>query len=714
MLLVASPAWADDENEDEDRASAPIEARGEFTLGTRFYVIESPYDNDFLGGFWDQYSQTRKKNNNPPFYFNLLHTDVGLFREDETWLVRFESFSPTAANDRVEIDGDYEGLRFDIDFRNYRSEELRYFPEGTFQDQNLPGPFPFGTQYSPDAREAEIRNQNRRLWIQRTGIDGELRFRPEGFGFDLPVLAEVSLRSGFEERKGWRQDSFLLANNTVEPAPLNQRFRGHRRRVRQEVSGIGGGVVLAPGGDWVTDFDFHFENFREKAKTVTFSRIASSSGGAIPPPTSPAAERAFNFVPNTDRISGSMRVAGRVGPASVQAGAFVTHLRQTDKAPLQRLLGLDKQDFTTWSAHGGFDLPLGDEADLAAVVKFSERRNGLDENDFQTGFQLGPVLRRRSELEANVELSHRPAPGATIATGYRYDRVDRNIRYVSPPLIVPELSLIENDNEKHSIYLRGRARLMRRMQLSGEVGWEYAPQRAFPRDLTHVVYLDAKGSYTLPEPVPLTLSVYGGVRDGHGNGLVLTGESTQARKDLDRLRWNYGATATAMPRAGTSLSVTFIQSRDQQDLPYQRTDFPRNFGTSFVNFLPDPDRVHYKSDVKSLSVGGTHALTDSVDARAFTNVNWVRAWFSDSSNTSTQLENVNELSSNIWSIGGGLGWDAMAGLRLDCGYRFDQYLDRRDDEPIRQDDERHTVTLAVTIDIGAFSGAVRSSRSKSN
>ena len=48
-------------------------------------------------------------------------------------------------------------------------------------------------------------------------------------------------------------------------------------------------------------------------------------------------------------------------------------------------------------------------------------------------------------------------------------------------MIEPELSLIENDNEKHAFYLRGRARLLRRMQLSGEVGWEYAPERGFPR-----------------------------------------------------------------------------------------------------------------------------------------------------------------------------------------------------------------------------------------
>jgi hypothetical protein len=711
LLLVDVAARAEEDPIEEDQdETGRLEARGEVTLGTRLYIIDSPYDNDDLGGFWDQYRQTRKKNNDPPFFIDLFHTDLGLARDDDTYLIRLESWSPNFGNDRVEIDGGYQGLDFDIDYRRYRSEELRYFPKGSFQGQNPPSPaFPYGTEYTPDASEQELRNDNRRFFIRRTGIDGELRFRPEGFGLDLPVLSQASIRSGYEQRKGWRQDSFLL--DGAELAPRNRRFRGNRRRVDQEVSNVGGGFVLSPGGDWVTDFDVFFESFREKANPVTFADIAASDP-SIPPPTGDTALRAFNFVPNTDRLSGSMRVAGTLGPARVHGGAFVTHLRQTNKAPLQRSLGLDKQELTTWSAHSGFDLPVVDGVDLSGFVKFSERRNGLDANDFEPFRQVGPILRRRSELEAQVELAVRPQAGALVAAGYRFDHVDRNFRYpVPPPLgIQPPLSLVENDSEKHTAYLRGRARLMRRMQIAGELGLEYAPQRDFPRDATSTIYFDGRGSYTLPKPVPVTFTAFGGVRDGHGNGKVLTGQSTQARKDLDRLQWHYGLTATAIPSSRTTLTVSFVEHRDEQDFPYLRTDLPRTIGASFTNLLPDPDRPHYKSDAKSLAASATRKLTDTIDARAFTNLNWIRAWYSDSSNTSSALEDASEVKSTILSAGGGLGWTATEGLRFDVGYRFDDYLDRRDDAPIDQDDRRHTFTLAATIDLGMFTGSLKRSR----
>ena len=468
------------------------------------------------------------------------------------------------------------------------------------------------------------------------------------------------------------------------------------------------------------DFDFFFESFREKAN-VTFQDLADDDSnlcGGVPCPPS-LASRAFNFTPNTDRLSGSLRVSGKLGPVSLHGGAFLTSLRQTNTGPL----GLDKQDLMTWSGHAGFDTPLGEWADVSGFVKFSQRRNGLDANDLEVNSYIAPLLRRRSELEAQVELAARPLAGSLVATGYRFDRVDRNFRYpdptadpTAPPAVLdPPLSLVENDSERHTVYLRGRARLLRRVQVSGELGWQYAPQRDFPRDATSTIYFDGRGSTTLPRPFPVTLSVYGSVRDGQGNGIVLTGEDTQARKDFDRLQWNYGATLAAIPGSRTTITLSFIENRDEQDFPYLRTDIPRTFGSSFSNLLPDPERPHYKSDVKSLSLGCAQKLTDSLDGRAFTNVHWVRAWFSDSSQTSTALEDANEIKSTILSLGGGLGWKALPGLRLDLGYRFDHYLDHRDQrEPIRQNDERHTFTLAATVDIGLFTGTLRSSQASSD
>jgi len=699
---LAGTAWGEGDDE--------LESRGEATFGGSLYFIDAPYDNDFLGGFWDQYRQTHKKNHEPAHFLDILHFDLGFAREDDTYAFRAEGWSPNRNNTRVEVDSYFEAFDVDLDYRNYRSEELRYFPEGTFQDVNPPGFFPYATQYTPDAPLAEVLDSNHRFWIQRNGVSGEIRLRPQSLGFGAPVLDQISIRSGYERRKGYRQDSFLLTSQ--ELAFPNQRFRGNRRRVDQAVTNIGGGLVLTPLSSVTTDFALDFESFRENAGVVTFDEIAAGNP-PLPPPTGNTGLRAFNFVPDTNRLSASMRLASEVGSTQLQAGAFVTHLRQTNKAPLQRALGLDKQEVTTWSAHAGFDQELRQHLTLYGNAKFAERRNDLSPNYFSPAIpQVGPILRRRSELNLRLELALRPQAGALVATGYRYDWVDRNLRYPTarPGVLVPQLALVEANSQAHNLYLRWRARLLRRLQLSGELGWKYQPERAYPKDMTYSVYLEARGAYTLPRPVPISLSLQGKVSDGHGNGLVLTAHDTQARKDLDQLRWSYDVAVSAVPTPGTTLSLTFVQHHDEQDTPYLRTNFPRTFGLDtpfageFLNFLPNPDRIHYRSDVLNLALWGTQDLTDWLDVQAFAGVTWVDARIGGGNSTAKALNAANKIDDRILSAGIEFGFLARDGLRFEIGYGFEQFLDHHQRAPIELDDTRHAIHFGITANLALLKG----------
>ena len=694
---LAGTAWAEDGDE--------LESRGEATFGGALYFIDSPYDNDYLGGFWDQYRHTRKKNHEPAHFFDVLHFDLGFAREDDTYAFRAEGWSPNRNNTRIEIDSYFEAFDIDLDYRNYRSEELRYFPEGTFQGDNAPGFFPYATQYTRDAPLAEILDSNHRFWIQRTGVNGEIRLRPESMGFGAPVLNQISIRSGYERRKGYRQDSFLLT--PLEFALPNQRFRGNRRRVDQAVTNVGGGLVVTPVAGLTTDLDLGFESFRENAGVVTFQDIAAGNPPLLTP-SGNTALRAFNFVPDTNRLSASLRLASEIASTQVQAGAFVTHLRQTNKAPLQRALGLDKQEVTTWSAHAGFDRQLAHHLVLNGNAKFAERRNDLKQSYFNPQVpQVGPILRRRSELNLHLELALRPTAGALVAAGYRYDWVDRNLRYPNarPGVLVPQLALVEANSQAHNLYLRWRARLLRRLQLSGELGWEYQPERAYPKDMTYSVYFEARGAYTLPQPIPLSLSIQGKVRDGHGNGLVLTAHDTQARKDLDQLRWSYDISLSAVPTRRTTLSLTFVQHHDEQDTPYLRTNYPRTFGVDvsfsgeFMNFLPNPDRIHYRSDVRNLAFWGTQDLTDWLELRAFTGVTWVDAKIGGNNSTANALNAANKVEDRILSAGVEFDFLARDGLRFEIGYGFEQFLDHHQQAPIELDDTRHSIHFGITANL---------------
>jgi hypothetical protein len=704
LLLAGSEvAASEDDGEEATANDRDLEARGEATLGANLYLIDDPYDDDDLGGFLDQYRYTRDKGDSPPYFVDLMHLDFGLVRDDETYLFRVERFSPNQLNDRGELEVDWKGLGFDLDYWRFRTEDLRFYPEGTYQDQNGAAFPAFGTQYNNedrmDAGLDELRQSNQRLWVRRTGIDGELRFRPQAAGFTLPVLAEVSVASGYEERKGWRQDSFILDSSEFTPAQ-NARFRGRRRRIDQNVTKIGGGFVLSPATNFTADFDLGFESFREDANAVTSADIFATD----PTP----AMLTFNYVPDTNRITGSSRLAAQIGDLNLQGSGFVTHLEQSNRAPLRRRI--DKHEVTTWSLHGGFDLPFAERYGASGFVKVAQRRNRMNRHDVAPQLpgdplltQVDPILRRRTEVNGEFELSARPQAGALVATGYRFDWIKRNLRYGrNAGAIDPSVSLVEEDSNKHTLFLRGRARLLRSIQVSGELGWEYQPEVSFPRDPRSTLYFDGRGSYSLPKPVPMTFAVFGGVKDAHGTGMAIDGVAangtrTSVRKDLDRLGWNYGATVTVLPTPKTTIATTFTQSRDEQDMPYARTAFPRYFGN--VTVFEEPRRLHWESDVKSLTISATQQVTETVALSPFTNVSWVKADFPNSGNLSRKLEGVNEIRSQLLGVGANIDWTAIEGLALGLGYRFDEYIDREDKDPISRDDERHTFTLTATVDL---------------
>jgi hypothetical protein len=678
-LAVAASAVADDE---------PLRSEAEVTLGVRLYDIEDQ-DNDFVAGFWDQYRHTRGKDDEPPWFFDALHLDFGLARPDDTYLLRIERWSPNATNERLELDANHRGLHLDFDYRRYRSEELRVFPRGTYQDQTPPLFDTYATQFNPDASLGQIVDSNRRFWLRRTSVGGELRLRPDDFGLGIPVISQATLRSGFEERKGYRHDRFLL-DAADEPSFANASFRGLRRHTDQEVTNVGGNIVLQlPVLEWTQDLDVSFESFREKASDVTFADIAAMDPTRVFAFGS-GALRGFQFTPNTDRVTASSRSRLEVGPVALNASGFFSHLRQTDKAPLQRFLGLDKQELMTWSAHLGFDVPLGERFEWSGFAKIAERRNELDANDFAV-VPISAILRRRTEVDAETELAFRPAAGALVATGYRYEWIDRNLRRPAANPARPP-SLLEEGSERHALYVRGRARLMRRLQVAGELGWEYAPERDYPTDMTSTLYFDGRASYTLPRPWPITVALNGSVRDGHGSGRVLDAQSTETRKDLDRRQWNYTTSVAVVPTPGTSVSLSFTQHRDRRDLPYTRYDIP--FTTPEVTFFANPDRIHYKSDVKTLAINAVIGLTDTVELRHYESVHWVSGKFDD--------ESVNEIDESIVSLGWGIGWKATEGLELDFGYRLDQFLDDAERGTLSTDDVRHTFTLGATIGLDLF------------
>ncbi len=403
-------------------------------LGVHVYDFEDPFDDD-LSSFFDTERYVRSKADDDPYYVDLFELDAGLARRDGTPLLLIERRSPNQLNDRARFELDWEGLGIDLGYWRLRTDELRVYPTGTLQecppaDPNQPCPFAFGTVFNPDTSSDNPLGFGDQLWTRRTGLAGKLRVRPDGFALDVPRLTEVELYSRWEKRRGERQDRFLLDLIREPTTDQRARFRAYRREQDQEVTTLGAGAVITPWNLFTSALDLNFERCREEAPVVTLGGLAALDPRIVPGSDERAA-RAFQFVPDTDRVTGSARVSRRIGDATFHGGGFITHLRQVKKSPLQDHLRVDDNRLTTFSAHAAFDMPLSHGIRLSAFGKYLKRHRSPGTDAFRLdpsvtpSVQVDPFLRERRELRTGVALLARPRAGALVGIGYRGRRVTR-------------------------------------------------------------------------------------------------------------------------------------------------------------------------------------------------------------------------------------------------------------------------------------------------
>jgi hypothetical protein len=716
-LVIGGYAASAESGDPSDGLS--FEASG--TLGADLYVIESPFDNDNVTGFFEQYRYIRDKGAQLPFFADLTHLNLGLVRPDTTYLIRAERWSRNAINENTLLDINWKGLVVNAEIRRYRSDALRFFPMGTEDDwTGMPLGLGFGTTYNPDV-PGLISNfttnidalfaSDYRIGVERFDVGGEIALRPEGFGYKNDVLKEARLRGGYGSRTGYRQDSFLL--DLAEVADPTSRFRGNRRAIDQSVTNAGTGVVLALGKTIIANLEFDVDRFTEAAGVVTLGGLASAPGNGFTPNPGALPDREFFFVPDTNRYTGSLQLTGRRAGGIFNAGVFATHLEQTGRlSNLQSRFNLGLNSVTTVSAHVDGSIPLSTRLILSGFVKYIHRANNIDEDSFTAldpsgASQESPYIKKRDEIRGSMEIGAKLAPSTRIALGYTVDWVDRDLAYPQGPVgIQPNVSVIRPKSLSHRVFLKGRARLFRSLQLSGELGYLWAPEVAYPTDLSEAVSFRARGTYSLLPKVigvPLTLSFSGRVLDGKNDEFDLPGPgpvSNGARrsKNFERTDWGYDLTLTALPRTALALYGTFSQSGDEQATDYVRTTLARSAGGGafYVDSIP-----HYASNLKSVIVGGTLSDVLGADVGLSAAITWAEMMASGAqgvgSNVGQLINDANRIESRILTLNSDFDYTIREGLGAGIGYRYQEFIDDAQLGPLNLDETVHTIMLRLKV-----------------
>jgi len=673
-------------------------------LGVRFAKQDEPFGDDGLTGFFDQYGALRYSDG-VAWSFSPLELDLGLRRQDGTRLLDSGVWSVGPWSQRGQLHVDWRGLDFDLDGFRFRSEDLRLFPSGTDQDGAL-GLFPvFGSRYTPDVPSSNPLGRGSTFFVRRNHLDSGLAWRPEGFGVPPSVLRAVEVTGHWGARSGFNQDRFLLDDIREPTTRGNERFRGNRRRLDQRVIGGGGRAVLVPIPGWTAVFGGDFEAFRERAAPVTFGSLGASNP-QLTPGTPAEAAREFFFVPDTNRSSGSLRIAGRFGRVAVAAGGSAVRLEQVGGlSSLQQLNGAPATALTRYAATLSVQAPLGGATDVGGFLRYRDRHNDMDLATFDRinppDGHVDPFLRRRRSVEGEIEFRARPWAKLRLRTGYRARFVHRTLRFSSQfESLRPGTNLQGPDSLTHELYLGSRTQWLGRFSLKGEVGLEHAPRVSLPRDFESAVRIEAGASGTLGAPIPVALAASGRWQRGVNRQTLLRSEDPDGsrRKRFERSRWSFLVSAFATPAPGTQLSAAFVQERDGQRFRHIRSDLPRLFGPEAVRFYIDSN-PEATSDIKTFTVGIDRLLTRSLSLRVGAALTWVDYGLEPNSNTALRIGAMTRFRDRILSLDTDLRYEPEPGVWFGLGYRLDDYHQGIVRAPLDFSGRTHLLTLSLGIDL---------------
>jgi hypothetical protein len=741
-LLLASPALADPVEESADHPDAPAideatsgdekpasEASGEdasegekakdltlewsLTPFATYHWIEDDENHDDVTGFFDQYEFVPNKGTDVPIELGLRDAALDLFGEGDTPLLQFRLESPTSNlgvsgsqiddpffNQRALLLGRLPGFDLDLAYRRIRTEDTRVFP-------NTAG---LGLLF--DDRSGH----RQRFDAERTGFGAELRtdlgeLLPSDSWLAKSVSPELSLRGGYEARQGDRQLRFLI--------PPTNEWIGLAQGRDQEVGDVGGGLLMAPARLLTLDFDFDYQRFRENESPI----LQSSLGGAIPP-----TQNTIDFIPDTDRYTGSARFRSHLGERAVVEGGFqLSVLEQAGSfTPFQDDAGMNDNRLFFYSGNVTADVDLVGSLSANGYFKFDERDNDIDRNtslfDSHNGTQVDEFMHRWRRIDAGAETVYRFNAGNLAAVGGRYLFVDRDRDFASPgcppgacnSVILPVNALVHEQSESFTVYARTQLRPLRRVGVNGEIGYRTMPDVGYVTDLDDYVYGKLRASWTLPVERSVVLSLFarGGAGQNRsqvmvgGGGIGIPPDGPDLRRHFERTDWLVGLTGNASPWDPVGVFASFFVGKDAQDIQLALSSLPRYDQTFAPVTFSNAGSTDYENELWSVVLGTHIQLDEKTDAAV--SGSYTRAYTHYSASGSPELSLVNQYSkidSDIYGADVEVGRWLLEGLRVLAGYRFQYYYDGTNLHPSVQSavtpfdltTTRHIVTLGVTF-----------------
>ena len=673
--------------------------------------ISSGEANDDVGGYFDQYLFTPNKSSAAPFELGLRDGSLDLLNASDSPLLQVRFQSPTSNlgvsgsqidqpffNQRLYALGRVDALSVDLEYWRFRTEQLRRFP-------NTAGAgLLFDDQTRPDDR----------FYRDRTGFFANTRLR---LGADSPAdsaLARLrpvlALRGGYESRGGLRQLRF-------HRDPTGD-WLGVRQNLDRSVSDIGTGLLLVPAGPMTLSLDFDYERFRFGSALIDEGELG------YPPPQS---TRTVGFMPESDRYTGTLRLASALGErARFEAGFRISQLDQAGRrTPDQQAAGLVDIHVRHYSADATVDVRLDDDWSLNGFFDFDLRDKDIPRNtplfSPSDGTQFGPFLERSQRFVIGGELERRFGGRSRASLGIRYEDVDRDLDFVPPgtPRILSENAHIRRDSRFFSVYGRTALRPWRTLRIDAKLGYRIAPDTGYIVDLDDHVFGELRASYLIPWTRSLLLT--GFVRGSTGKNddfRLVSGAGPNPAgpvlpRSYERSTAVWGFTGSLSPVDRLQLFASFFMSWDDQTSGLDLSSLQRYFQDFGPFGFANSGSNRFEDEQLSLIIGSHMQFDPRTDGRFGYSFTRIRARYESAATPELALIEANHvIDALVHGLDFELGRRVMRGLRVFAGYRLQLYDDRAPPfesiqsavAPFDRSTHQHTVSLGVTLTSEFFEG----------
>lgn len=700
-LLLGGAAGAENDSPDQE-----FEHLWSATLMGQLLFMTDAVANDHVGDFFDQYDFTPNKSSALPVELGVSEASWDILGASDTPRMQLRFRSPTSnlgisgsqvdqpfLNQQADLFVRLAGLSVDMRYWRLRTEDLRIFPDTRGRPYNdLTGPT---TRFQHD----------------RTGFFGEARIRPMALREAKPeqrdVLSpEISLRGGYDARGGRRQLRFIL--------PVSNQWGAIAQPLDQDVSKIGGGLLVAPGGLFTVAFDADHKQFRQSSPTVTVSAI-----GMAPP----APNTTIGFIPDTNRTVGTLRMRGQIGQRAVLEGGLQGGvLEQVNQlTPRQETNGLTSNQLVFYSANFAAGVPITERMTAKAYFKWDRRDNNIQRNtplyNPVDGSQVDELLKSWNRVFTGGEAIYQLHRSNVVAIGARFEWIDRDLEFSLPipgnRVLLQPNALVNDESMSWTVYARTKLRPAKGLSVSGEVGYRGTPKAGYIVDLDKYFYGQFRASYVIRLKRPVVVSAFAKGGSGENryfamvDGLGPVPPGPLLPRYFDRSEYLYGLTASTSPWKKLTLSASFVRASDAQDYGLVVSNVQRQFQNAVALVFANSGQPDYDNDQTSLILGSQMQISKATDtglSYTFTRADATYTPTVPSPNLSAIATN-SIVDADIHGLQFEAGHTIRDGLRVLAGYRLQLLEDRAPlpsglgsvVAPIPASMTQHTVLLGVTL-----------------